>query len=169
MESSSLTKRKSKRYSFCSLSQKYSCFIIFFFFDNKFREFELKLRVGYKSKRLKISSFFLSNLVFKITISSRKTKISVNFNRFLSKSLIQMAKRIKVLEKDCHEWRVKYEKCNRALLDMATDKQAQDQYVGKASRQLSQLQKLCRTLQVRSLAGFNNKTMPTLFFSPHAI
>lgn len=76
---------------------------------------------------------------------------------------MQMAKRIKVLEKDCHEWRVKYEKCNRALLDMATDKQAQDQYVGKASRQLSQLQKLCRTLQVCSLTNFQIKETPTLF------
>lgn len=58
-----------------------------------------------------------------------------------------MAKRIKTLEKDCYNYRIKYEKCNKALLDMASDRQAQDQYVGKASRQLSQLQKLCRTLQ----------------------
>lgn len=58
-----------------------------------------------------------------------------------------MAKRIKVLEKDCYDYRIKYEKCNKALLDMASDRQSQDQYVGKASRQLSQLQKLCRTLQ----------------------
>lgn len=59
-----------------------------------------------------------------------------------------MSKRIKVLEKESHEWRVKYEKSNRAILEMATDKQSQDQYVGKAARQLAQLQKLCRTLQV---------------------
>lgn len=58
-----------------------------------------------------------------------------------------MAKRIKTLEKDCFEYRQKYEKCNKTLLNMASDRQAQDQYVGKASRQLSQLQKLCRTLQ----------------------
>lgn len=59
----------------------------------------------------------------------------------------KMGKRIKSLEKENYEWRVKYEKCNRALLDMASDKQSQDAYVAKASRQLSQLQKLCRTLQ----------------------
>lgn len=58
-----------------------------------------------------------------------------------------MAKRIKTLEKDCFDYRQKYEKCNRALLDMASDRQAQDQYVNKSARQLTQLQKLCRTLQ----------------------
>lgn len=67
----------------------------------------------------------------------------------------KMGKRVKTLEKESFEWRVKYEKCNRALLDMATDKHAQDAYVGKASRQLGQLQKLCRTLQAEraSLLG----------------
>lgn len=58
-----------------------------------------------------------------------------------------MSKRNKSLEKEGFEWRVKFEKCNRALLDMATDKQAQDAYVAKSSRQIAQLQKLCRTLQ----------------------
>lgn len=59
-----------------------------------------------------------------------------------------MAKRNKAVEKECYEWRVKFEKSNRAVLEMATDKQQQDLYVGKASRQIAQLQKLCRTLQV---------------------
>lgn len=59
-----------------------------------------------------------------------------------------MAKRIKTLEKECYEWRVKFEKSNRAVLEMATDKQQQDLYVGKTARQIAQLQKLCRTLQV---------------------
>lgn len=62
--------------------------------------------------------------------------------------VFQMAKRIKTLEKDCYDYRVKYEKCNKALLDMASDRQAQDRYIGKSARQLTQLQKLCRTLQV---------------------
>lgn len=61
--------------------------------------------------------------------------------------LEKMAKRTKVLEKECYEWRLKYEKCNRSLLNMVADKQAQDQYVQKSARQLAQLQKLCRTLQ----------------------
>lgn len=59
-----------------------------------------------------------------------------------------MAKKIKSLEKETYEWRSKYEKSTKAMLEMASDKTAQDQYVGKASRQLTQLQKLCRTLQV---------------------
>lgn len=61
--------------------------------------------------------------------------------------LEKMSKRIKLLEKESYEWRVKYEKCNRSLLNMVADKQAQDQYVQKSARQLAQLQKLCRTLQ----------------------
>lgn len=61
--------------------------------------------------------------------------------------LEKMAKRIKLLEKESYEWRIKYEKCNRSLLNMVADKQAQDQYVQKSARQLAQLQKLCRTLQ----------------------
>lgn len=62
-----------------------------------------------------------------------------------------MAKKIKSLEKETYEWRSKYEKSTKAMLEMASDKTAQDQYVGKASRQLTQLQKLCRTLQVSRL------------------
>lgn len=58
-----------------------------------------------------------------------------------------MSKRNKTVEKESYEWRTKYEKCNRALLDLVGDKQAQDAYVGKSSRQIAQLQKLCRTLQ----------------------
>lgn len=59
----------------------------------------------------------------------------------------KMAKRTKTLEKEAIEWRSKYEKSNRALLNTISDKQAQDEYVKKSARQLAQLQKLCRTLQ----------------------
>lgn len=65
-----------------------------------------------------------------------------------------MSKRTKALDKECNEWRSKYEKSNRAILDMASDKQTQDLYVAKAARQLAQLQKLCRTLQVTFLVIF---------------
>lgn len=61
--------------------------------------------------------------------------------------LDRMAKRSKGLEKDAYEWRSKYEKSHRALLNLITDKQAQDDYVQRSARQLAQLQKLCRTLQ----------------------
>ncbi|KAG4076144.1 hypothetical protein HA402_011490 [Bradysia odoriphaga] len=62
--------------------------------------------------------------------------------------MTKMTKKIKSLEKENYEWRSKYEKSTKAMLEMASDKTAQDQYVGKAARQLAQLQKLCRTLQV---------------------
>lgn len=61
--------------------------------------------------------------------------------------LDKMSKKIKALEKEAYEWRTKYEKSNRALLNTISDKQAQDEYVKKSARQLAQLQKLCRTLQ----------------------
>lgn len=66
--------------------------------------------------------------------------------------LDKMAKRIKQLEKENYEWRLKYEKSNRALLEMVTDKQAQEAYVQKSAKQLAQLQKLCRTLQAERTA-----------------
>lgn len=61
--------------------------------------------------------------------------------------LDRMTKQMKELKKEVTEWRTKYEKCNRAMLNMLTDKQAQDEYVQRSARQSGQLQKLCRTLQ----------------------
>lgn len=66
--------------------------------------------------------------------------------------LDKMAKRTKTLEKEAYEWRSKYEKSNRALLNTISDKQAQDEYTKKSARQLTQLQKLCRTLQAERTA-----------------
>lgn len=66
--------------------------------------------------------------------------------------LEKMSKKIKLLEKEAYEWRVKYEKSNRALLNTISDKQAQDEYTKKLGRQLAQLQKLCRTLQAERTA-----------------
>lgn len=66
--------------------------------------------------------------------------------------LEKMSKRTKTLEKEAYEWRSKYEKSNRALLNTISDKQAQDEYTKKSARQLAQLQKLCRTLQAERAA-----------------
>lgn len=63
-----------------------------------------------------------------------------------------MNKRTKSIEKESNQWHVKYDKCNRALLNMVSDKQAQDAYVAKSARQITQLQKLCRTLQAERTA-----------------
>lgn len=66
--------------------------------------------------------------------------------------LEKMSKKIKSLEKEAYEWRSKYEKSNRALLNTISDKQVQDEYTKKVARQLNQLQKLCRTLQAERTA-----------------
>lgn len=81
--------------------------------------------------------------------------------------LEKMGKKTKQLEKEAYEWRSKYEKCNRALLNTISDKQAQDEYTKKAARQLAQLQKLCRTLQAERTALLeilkeNNIERPTM-------
>lgn len=66
--------------------------------------------------------------------------------------LEKMAKKIKMLEKEAYDWRIKYEKSNRALLNTTSDKLVQDEYTKKLGRQLAQLQKLCRTLQAERTA-----------------
>lgn len=82
----------------------------------------------------------------------------------------QMSKRTKAMEKESYDYRLRYEKCNRALLNMASDKQEQDAYVAKSARQVAQLQKLCRTLQAErgglldalSANGIERPVMPEL-------
>lgn len=81
--------------------------------------------------------------------------------------LEKMSKKIKSLEKELNEWRTKYEKANSALLNMVADKQAQDEYVNKTSRQMQQMQKLCRTMQAErtaliQLVEANNLERPVL-------
>ncbi|XP_059619825.1 alpha-taxilin [Phlebotomus argentipes] len=61
--------------------------------------------------------------------------------------LEKTSKKIVKLEKERNEWRIKFEKSNVALLEMASDKQLKDQILNKTTRQLDQLQKLCRFLQ----------------------
>lgn len=62
--------------------------------------------------------------------------------------LEKMSKKIIKLEKERNEWRTKFEKSNVAVLELASDKQLKDQILNKTTRQLDQLQKLCRFLQV---------------------
>ncbi|XP_055701959.1 alpha-taxilin [Phlebotomus papatasi] len=61
--------------------------------------------------------------------------------------LEKMSKKIIKLEKERNEWRTKFEKSNVAVLELASDKQLKDQILNKTTRQLDQLQKLCRFLQ----------------------
>jgi len=58
-----------------------------------------------------------------------------------------MSKKICKLEKETSSWKQRWEKSHQALLEMAADKQQRDGELALATRQLAQLQKLCRTLQ----------------------
>ncbi|PNF22844.1 hypothetical protein B7P43_G01394 [Cryptotermes secundus] len=59
----------------------------------------------------------------------------------------KMSKKVCKLEKETSSWKQRWEKSHQALLEMAADKQQRDGELALASRQLAQLQKLCRTLQ----------------------
>nr|CAD7577358.1 unnamed protein product [Timema californicum] len=59
----------------------------------------------------------------------------------------KMSKKICKLEKETSSWKQRWEKSHQALLEMAADKQQRDEELKRATRQLEQLQKLCRTLQ----------------------
>ncbi|XP_069689808.1 gamma-taxilin-like isoform X2 [Periplaneta americana] len=59
----------------------------------------------------------------------------------------KMSKKICKLEKETSSWKQRWEKSHQALLEMAADKQQRDSELALATRQLAQLQKLCRTLQ----------------------
>lgn len=61
--------------------------------------------------------------------------------------LFQMSKKICKLEKETSSWKQRWEKSHQALLEMAADKQQRDSELALVTRQLAQLQKLCRTLQ----------------------
>ncbi|KDR22608.1 gamma-taxilin isoform X2 [Zootermopsis nevadensis] len=59
----------------------------------------------------------------------------------------KMSKKICKLEKETSSWKQRWEKSHQALLEMAADKQQRDSELALVTRQLAQLQKLCRTLQ----------------------
>ncbi|XP_067013351.2 alpha-taxilin isoform X2 [Anabrus simplex] len=59
----------------------------------------------------------------------------------------RMSKKICKLEKETSSWKQRWEKSHQALLEMAADKQQRDSELQLTTRQLAQLQKLCRTLQ----------------------
>lgn len=67
------------------------------------------------------------------------------------KEMEKMSKTILKLEKESLTWKIKFEKSNVALLDMAAEKQMRDQILHKTTRQFIQLQKLCRTFQSERL------------------
>lgn len=58
-----------------------------------------------------------------------------------------MSKKICKLEKETSSWKQRWELSHSALLEMAADKQKSEQELIVATRQLTTLQNLCRTLQ----------------------
>lgn len=79
----------------------------------------------------------------------------------------KMSKKIVKLEKESVSWKLRFEKSNVALLDLASEKQVRDQILCKTTRQLAQLQKLCRTFQaersvlIKALQDNNIDVPPT--------
>lgn len=58
-----------------------------------------------------------------------------------------MTKKLKSLEKETAQWKQRWEKSNNLLIDMATEKKQRDSELINSSKQLVQLEKLCRALQ----------------------
>lgn len=75
---------------------------------------------------------------------SRSNEIFEGFKGEMEK----MSKKICKLEKETSSWKQRWEKSHQALLEMAADKQQREGDLTRATKQIAQLQKLCRTLQV---------------------
>lgn len=58
-----------------------------------------------------------------------------------------MSKKMKLLEKETMAWKSRWETSNATVQKMLDDQIAREKQMTKTTRQLSQLQKLCRTLQ----------------------
>lgn len=66
-----------------------------------------------------------------------------------------MTKKLKRLEKETAQWKQRWEKSNTTLLEMATEKKQRDTDLISASKQISQLEKLCRALQAERTVLLN--------------
>lgn len=60
----------------------------------------------------------------------------------------QMSKKIKKLEKETVQWKTRWESSNKALAEMAADKEKRDQELLSAQQRVITLEKLCRALQL---------------------
>lgn len=59
-----------------------------------------------------------------------------------------MIKKVKSLEKETVQWKSRCESGNRALIEMAAEKQKRDQEMLSLNQKLATLEKLCRALQI---------------------
>lgn len=67
----------------------------------------------------------------------------------------EMTKKLKSLEKETAQWKQRWEKSNSLLLDMATEKKQRDAELLSTTKQLTQLEKLCRALQTERATFIN--------------
>lgn len=58
-----------------------------------------------------------------------------------------MSNKIIKLESETAAWKLRWEKTQKALIEMAAEKQKSDQEIVVAAKQMATLHKLCRTLQ----------------------
>ncbi|XP_019859265.1 PREDICTED: alpha-taxilin-like [Amphimedon queenslandica] len=77
---------------------------------------------------------------------STLTKSNEVFSTF-KKEMDKMAKTIGELEKESNTWKLKYEKCNRSLLEMADERIQHVETVKVLKTKNDKLEKLCRALQ----------------------
>lgn len=66
-----------------------------------------------------------------------------------------MSKHSTKLEKECFEWKSKWQKCNISLIELATEKKERDEFSAKCGKQVEQLQKLLRALQHERTVLYN--------------
>ncbi|XP_068155759.1 alpha-taxilin [Drosophila tropicalis] len=69
--------------------------------------------------------------------------------------LEKMSKNSKKIEKEALGWRQKYEKSNAMVIELATEKQLRDQQADRLHKQVVQLQKLLRALQLERTSLHN--------------
>lgn len=67
----------------------------------------------------------------------------------------EMTKKLKSLEKETAQWKSRWEKSNNLLLEMASEKKLRDQEILSTTKQLAQLEKLCRALQNERVSLIN--------------
>ncbi|XP_035783143.1 alpha-taxilin-like isoform X1 [Anopheles albimanus] len=75
----------------------------------------------------------------------------------------KMSKKMKLLEKETMAWKSRWETSNATVQKMLDDQIAREKQMTKTTRQLSQLQKLCRTLQAERatyLAALKEANLP---------
>lgn len=73
---------------------------------------------------------------------------SNNLFRSFKQDMDKMTKKIKKLEKETTQWKLRWEASNKALADLTAEKQSRDKELLAAQQRVITLEKLCRALQL---------------------